>query len=192
MFRDYRIYLNETKDPLPPREHVVDFDVQTNTKKLEKSLKLQGWTTHWLKRQGQQGSHIILGCFCEDGFCRPIRRFYSILTQVTIHPYAANHPGMDLMSLSLWESWRKGWMKMVWWKSTSDHGKHCWFYLKNYTKTMFHGMSIIGGCVCTTKNWTRSLAHSPSPYLAMMMQHRKFKHKQSILLQWIWKVGIGN
>ena len=33
------------------------------------------------------------------------RDFHSILKQVTIHPYAANHQGMSLMSIWLWEIW---------------------------------------------------------------------------------------
>ena len=41
VFRDYRISLNQSKDPLPSRSDVLEFDVRTNTKELEKNLKLQ-------------------------------------------------------------------------------------------------------------------------------------------------------
>ena len=42
VFRDYGRYLKQTKDPLPPRDYIMEFDVRTNTKDLERSLKLQG------------------------------------------------------------------------------------------------------------------------------------------------------
>ena len=38
--RDYRIPLKQENDPLPPRDNVVEFDVQTNKKKLDKNIKL--------------------------------------------------------------------------------------------------------------------------------------------------------
>ena len=34
--------LKASKGPLPPRDDVVEFYVQTNTKELEKNLELQG------------------------------------------------------------------------------------------------------------------------------------------------------
>ena len=40
-FRDYGRSLNQSKDPLPPRNDVMEFDVQTNTKYLENNIKLQ-------------------------------------------------------------------------------------------------------------------------------------------------------
>ena len=42
MFRDYRIFLNKTKDTLPSMEDMMKFYVQTNKKELEKNLKLKG------------------------------------------------------------------------------------------------------------------------------------------------------
>ena len=45
VFRDYGRSLNQSKEPLPPRDDVMEFDVQTNTKKLETNLKLQGCTS---------------------------------------------------------------------------------------------------------------------------------------------------
>ena len=42
VFRDYGIFLKQAKDHLPHRDYVMEFDVQTNTKYLEKNLKLQG------------------------------------------------------------------------------------------------------------------------------------------------------
>ena len=42
MFRYYGISLKQAKDPLPPRDDVTEFDVLSNTKELEKNLKLQG------------------------------------------------------------------------------------------------------------------------------------------------------
>ena len=42
MFRDYRISLKQAKEPLPPKDDMMEFDVRTNTKELENILKLQG------------------------------------------------------------------------------------------------------------------------------------------------------
>ena len=39
--REYWRYLKKYKDPLPPRNNVVEFDVWNNSKELEKNLKLQ-------------------------------------------------------------------------------------------------------------------------------------------------------
>ena len=41
VFRDYGISLKQSKDPLPPRDYVMEFNIRTNTKELEKNLKLQ-------------------------------------------------------------------------------------------------------------------------------------------------------
>ena len=41
-FRDYGISLKQANDLLPPRDAVMEFDVQNNTKDLEKNLTLQG------------------------------------------------------------------------------------------------------------------------------------------------------
>ena len=43
MFRDSGRYLKQSKDPLPPRDDVVEFNVHNNTNELEKNLKLQGF-----------------------------------------------------------------------------------------------------------------------------------------------------
>ena len=43
MLRDYGISLKQTKDPLPPRYDMMEFDVWTNTKELEDNLKIQGY-----------------------------------------------------------------------------------------------------------------------------------------------------
>ena len=42
VLRDYGRSLKQSKDPLPTRDDVMEFDVQTNTKELEKNIKLQG------------------------------------------------------------------------------------------------------------------------------------------------------
>ena len=42
VFRDYRRYLKQAKESLPPRDYMVELDVQTNTKELENNLKLKG------------------------------------------------------------------------------------------------------------------------------------------------------
>ena len=43
VFKDYRRSLNQSKEPLPPRDDVVGFYVMTGTKELEENLKLQGF-----------------------------------------------------------------------------------------------------------------------------------------------------
>ena len=42
VFRDYERHLKQTKDPLPPRDDVMEFDVRNTKKELEKNEKLQG------------------------------------------------------------------------------------------------------------------------------------------------------
>ena len=42
MFRDYRIFLNKTKDTLPSMEDMMKFYVQTNKKEFGNNLKLYG------------------------------------------------------------------------------------------------------------------------------------------------------
>ena len=37
VFRDYRRFLKQTNDPLPPRYGMMEFDVRTNTKELGKN-----------------------------------------------------------------------------------------------------------------------------------------------------------
>ena len=45
LFREYKRSLNQEKYPLPPRDDVMEFYVQTNTKELENIIKLQGCRT---------------------------------------------------------------------------------------------------------------------------------------------------
>ena len=45
VFRDYGRYLKQAKEPISPRNDVVEFDVRTNTKELKKDLKLKGCTS---------------------------------------------------------------------------------------------------------------------------------------------------
>ena len=42
VFRDCGRLLKQAKDPQPTRDDVMEFDVQTNTKELDNTLKLQG------------------------------------------------------------------------------------------------------------------------------------------------------
>ena len=45
VFGDYGRSLKKKKDPLPPRDGMVEFDMRTNAKELEKNIKLQGCTS---------------------------------------------------------------------------------------------------------------------------------------------------
>ena len=42
VFRDYGIFLNKEKYPLPTKDDVVEFDVRIDAKEFENNLKLQG------------------------------------------------------------------------------------------------------------------------------------------------------
>ena len=59
MFRDYGRYLNQAKEPLPPRYNVMEFGVQTNTKELEKSLKLHGCPNDVQDSHPSTGKHNV-------------------------------------------------------------------------------------------------------------------------------------
>ena len=41
VFVGYRRYLNQSKEPLPPSNYVVVFDVRNNTKEFENNLRLK-------------------------------------------------------------------------------------------------------------------------------------------------------
>ena len=74
MLRDYGISLKKGKDPIPPRDDVMEFDVQSNTKELEKNIKLQGFPSNLQDKV----KDVVTECwdvFCEDGFYRPIQGF---------------------------------------------------------------------------------------------------------------------
>ena len=113
MFRDYGRSLKQEKEPLPPGDDVMEFDVITNTEDPENNLKLQGFPSD-LQDKVKEMVTEYWDLFCEYGFRRTIQGFNSILTQVAIHLSAVNHLVAVLTSLRLYESWRKGWMKMVW------------------------------------------------------------------------------
>ena len=74
VFRDYRISLNKSKEPLPPRDNMMEFDVQTNTKELYKNLKIQGCPSD-LQDKVKELVTEYWDVFCEDGFHCPIRGF---------------------------------------------------------------------------------------------------------------------
>ena len=117
--------------------------------------------------------------------------FHSRSTQVAIHLSDANHLSAFLMSLRVCEIWWKGWIKMVFLKRTTEHGKRWWFKMQNHIKKMCHVTSTSGGYVCPTKTWTSSPAYLTYPYLDMMMWYRTSTHKKSVLFLSIWTVGIG-
>ena len=72
VFRGYIISLKQAKDPLPPNNDLVEFDMRKNTKNLEKNLKLQGCPSG-LQEKVKNLVTDDLYVFCEDEFCRPIR-----------------------------------------------------------------------------------------------------------------------
>ena len=90
VFRDYRISLNQEKDPLPIRDDVVEFDIQTNAKDFENNLKLHGWPSD-LQEKVKEVVTDYWDVFCEDGFRRPIRGF-SFQIDTSNHPYICWKP----------------------------------------------------------------------------------------------------
>ena len=84
MLRDYGVSLKKTKDPLPHRDDVVEFDVRTNTKELEKNWKLQGFPSD-LQDKVKEVVTEFWYVFCEDGFRRPLWEF-------SFHIETCNHP----------------------------------------------------------------------------------------------------
>ena len=113
VFIDYGRSLKQEKEPLPPRDDVMEFDVITNTKELKNNLRLQGFPSD-LQDKVEEMVTEYWDVFCEDVIRRHIRDFLSVLTQITIHLSVVNHIGTELMSLRLFESWFKDWIKMVW------------------------------------------------------------------------------
>ena len=74
VFRYYGISLKQSKDPLPPRDDVMEFYFRANTNELEKNLKLQGCPSD-LQDKIKQVVTEYWDMFCEDGFHRPIQGF---------------------------------------------------------------------------------------------------------------------
>ena len=74
VFRDYGRSLKQEKYPLPPMDYVIEFDVQTNTKELEKNLKLQGWPVE-LQDKVYEVVTEYWNVFGEDWLCRTIWGF---------------------------------------------------------------------------------------------------------------------
>ena len=74
VFIDYGISLKQSKYPIPTRDDVMEFDVQTNTEDLYKNLKLQGYPSD-LKEKEKEVVTEYWNFFSEDGLCRPIWGF---------------------------------------------------------------------------------------------------------------------
>ena len=74
VFRYYWRYLNQAKDPVPPRDDVMWCDVQTNTKESDNNLKLQGFSSD-LQEKVKEVVTEYWDVFFEDGFHRPFRGF---------------------------------------------------------------------------------------------------------------------
>ena len=74
VFREYMRSLKQAKDPLPPRDDVLEFNVRTKTKELGKNLKLHGFPSD-LQYKVKEVVTEYWDVFCEYGLCRPIRGF---------------------------------------------------------------------------------------------------------------------
>ena len=92
VFRDFRISLKQIKYPLPHRYNMMELYVLTNTKELEKNLKLQGWPSDLQEKVKELVSEYWY-VFCEDEFFCPIRVF-SFLIETAIHSPICCKPPM--------------------------------------------------------------------------------------------------
>ena len=84
VFRYYGRSLNQAKESLPPRDDVMEFYVRTNTKDLEKNMKLLGCPSD-LQYNVKEVVTEYWDVFCENGFRRSIRGF-------SFHIDTGNHP----------------------------------------------------------------------------------------------------
>ena len=71
------------KDPIPPMDNDIEFDVQTNKKELEKNLKLQWWSSD-LQDKVNEAVTEYWDVFYEDELSRHIRGF-------SLHIDTGNH-----------------------------------------------------------------------------------------------------
>ena len=79
------------------------------------------------RTRSNRWSHTTGMCFVRMDYARLSGDFNSRLTQVNTHIYAANQPGMALMSMELFGIQWDVWIKMVWWKRKTDRGDH-WLF----------------------------------------------------------------
>ena len=68
--------MNQAKEPLPPRDYVVEFNVRTDAKESGKKLKLQGCPGN-LKNKFKELVTDYWYIFYEEGLRRPIWVFSS-------------------------------------------------------------------------------------------------------------------
>ena len=125
VFRDYGRSLKQKNNPLPTREYMIKCDVQTNTKEREKNPNYRFFPVAYRTRSKRWSKNT--GSFFGRMYSVvQYRYFHSRLTQVAIHLSAVNHLGTVLMIRRLCKICWKLWMKIVWWKRTTDHGGYFW------------------------------------------------------------------
>ena len=95
MFRDYIRSLKQAKDTLTPRYNVMKFGVQTNTKELDKNIKLQGLPGD-LKDKVKEMVTDYWGVFGEDGLSQPIQGFSFPIDTGNHQPICYKPPGYGL------------------------------------------------------------------------------------------------
>ena len=168
----------------------MESDVRANVKELENYLKIKGCPSD-LKEKVKEVVKYYWDLFCEYRFHRPIWGF-------PLHIDTGNHPPIFCKptrysphkSEFMWNL--VGYLDKFFVVEEDDGPWRALVFLSAKPhQEMCLGTITSGGYLCPTKNWTGSLAHSPSPYLDVTMHCRTFIHKKSIILQWIWTVGIG-
>ena len=82
VFRDYRVFLKQSKYPLPHRDDMVEFYVWTKAKGLDNNLKLHGFPSDLQYKVKEVVTDYW--DFFEDVFCRSILLFL-------FHIYTGNY-----------------------------------------------------------------------------------------------------
>ena len=91
LFRDYMRYLKQEKDPLPPGDDVMEFDMQKNTRELDKNLKPRIFPSDL-----QDMVNAVLteywDMLCEDVFHQNIQGFLFHINTVNHRPIFCKPP----------------------------------------------------------------------------------------------------
>ena len=77
--------------------------------------------------RSKKWSQITGICFAGKYYAVLSGDFNPRLTQIIIHPSATKYPDIEHMSLRRCVNRGYGWIKMMWYKSMTDHRRYWWF-----------------------------------------------------------------